>query len=140
LTWLKIIHVYDAIILIFMVHPPPPLTEPYSLTHLPVAALRATASTTYSRFLLPSGLKLFFELNLFMYCHTFSTAVTLDICSPVKMEHTQCSEKLGWNTVIRKVGMEHIVPKSWDGTQCSEKLGWNTLFRKAGITTTDAEE
>jgi hypothetical protein len=56
-----------------MVHPPHPITEPYSLTHLPVASMWVIASTTCFLYLLPprlpppKGLRLFFEPNLFTY-------------------------------------------------------------------------
>jgi hypothetical protein len=56
-----------------MVHTPHPATEPYSLTHLPVAFMWVIASTTYFLHLLPpglppsEGLRLFFEPNFFTY-------------------------------------------------------------------------
>jgi hypothetical protein len=56
-----------------MVHPPHPVTELYSLTHLPVASMWVIASTTSFLYLLPlrlppsEGLRLFFEPNFFTY-------------------------------------------------------------------------
>jgi hypothetical protein len=82
------------------VHHPHPETEPYSLTHLPMASMLFTASTTCFLYLLPpwllhfEGAQAIFRAKPFHVQYpTFSTAVTLHTCySPMKMEHTQCSE------------------------------------------------
>jgi hypothetical protein len=75
-----------------MVHPPHPVTEPYSLTHLAVASVGYCLHNLFS---LPApttttslpGAQAIFRANLFTY-PTFSTAVTLHTHPPMKMEQS----------------------------------------------------
>jgi hypothetical protein len=68
----------NSLISIPMVHTPHSVTKPYSLTHLPVASMWVTASTTCFLYLLPpwlppaKGLRLFFQPNLFTHYNPLS--------------------------------------------------------------------
>jgi hypothetical protein len=78
-----------------MVHSPPPVTEPYSLTHLSVASMCVSASTTCFIYLLPPRLPLtrasgYFLAKTFHFLNSSHTSTY----SPMKMKQTECSETL----------------------------------------------
>jgi hypothetical protein len=86
-----------------MFQPHHPITEPYSLTHLPVASMWVIASNNLFSLPAPTpttsfrGAQAIFRAKPFHVQYpTFSTAVTLHTNSPMKMEHTQCSETLAF--------------------------------------------
>jgi hypothetical protein len=75
-----------------MVHPPHPTTEPYSLTHLPVASMWVIAPTTSFR-----GARAIFQAKPFHVLYpTFSTAVAHHTYLLLEMEQTECSETLAF--------------------------------------------
>jgi hypothetical protein len=94
-----------------MVHPAHPVTEPYSLTHLPMASMWVIASTTCFLYLLPprllpsEGLRLFFEPNLYMY-----------------------------NTPISQPQSHFIPTRLWRWNRHSVPKLWHLNYRPRGIT------
>jgi hypothetical protein len=94
------------------VHPPHTITEPYSLTHLPMNSMWVIASTTCFLYLLPPWLPFRRGSGYFSNFSTttpYTIAVTLHTHSPMKMKKTECSETLEFKLQMPENNQEESI-------------------------------